>query len=94
MSICKYEWLAEANHGLRKDFEDKVILFPRFDSVTVGISNIDDGMKGRLYDTLEQCVMDIEELKDELAMIQMTQTTSGRDRWDTPETVVVHRKKG
>lgn len=91
--FAKYDWLAEANHGLRKDLEDKVILFPRFDSVTVGISNIEDGMKGRMYDTLEECVMDIEELKDELSMIQMTQTSSGRDRWDTPEVVVAAGKK-
>jgi hypothetical protein len=91
--FAKYEWLAEANHGLRKDLEDQVILFPRFDSVTVGISNIEDGMKGRMYDTLEECVMDIEELKDELSMIQMTQTSNGRDRWDTPEVVVAAGKK-
>ena len=91
--FAKYDWLAEANHGLRKDFEDKTLLFPMFDSVTLGISNIDDGMKGRMYDTLEECVMDIEELKDELAMIQMTQTSNGRDRWDTPEVVVGAGKK-
>jgi hypothetical protein len=91
--FAKYDWLAEANHGLRKDLEDQVILFPRFDSITVGISNIEDGMKGRMYDTLEECVMDIEELKDELSMIQMTQTASGRDRWDTPEVIVAAGKK-
>jgi hypothetical protein len=91
--FAKYDWLAEANHGMRKDFEDKALLFPMFDSITLGISNIDDGMKGRMYDTLEECVMDIEELKDELAMIQMTQTSAGRDRWDTPEVIVGAGKK-
>ena len=91
--FAKYDWLAEANHGLRKDLEDKVLLFPMFDSITIGISNIEDGMKGRMYDTLEECVMDIEELKDELSMIQMTQTSNGRDRWDTPEVVVAAGKK-
>ena len=91
--FAKYDWLAEANHGLRKDLEDKVILFPMFDSVTLGMSNVEDGMKGRMYDTLEECVMDIEELKDELSMIQMTQTANGRDRWDTPEVVVAAGKK-
>jgi len=91
--FAKYDWLAEANHGLRKDLEDKVLLFPRFDSITIGISNVEDGMKGRMYDTLEECVMDIEELKDELSMIQMTQTANGRDRWDTPEVVVAAGKK-
>ena len=29
--------------------------------------------------------MEIEELKDELSMIIMMQTVSGRDKWDTPE---------
>jgi hypothetical protein len=92
--FAKHEWLAEANHGMRKDFEDRALLFPRFDSVSLGISSAEDAMKGRLFDTLEQCVMEIEELKDELAMIQMTQTASGRDKWDTPETVVGTGKKG
>ena len=54
----------------------------------MAFSEHDDQQNERLYDTLEQCVLDLEELKDELAMIQMTQTTSGRDRWDTQEVVV------
>jgi hypothetical protein len=91
--FAKYDWLAEANHGLRKDFEDKVTLFPFFDPVTLGLSTIEDGLKDRVFDTLENCVLDIEELKDELSMIQMTQTPSGRDRWDTPEVIVAAGKK-
>tara|TARA_B100001778_G_scaffold287976_1_gene256045 strand:- start:1715 stop:3694 length:1980 start_codon:yes stop_codon:yes gene_type:complete len=91
--FAKYDWLSEANHGLRKDFEDKVLLFPFFDSVSIDVSNHEDDMKNRMFDTLEECVLDIEELKDELAMIQMTQTTSGRDRWDTPQVVVGTGKK-
>ena len=91
--FAKYEWLAEANHGMRKDFEDKVLLFPFFDSVSLGLSSAQDDIKHRMFDTLEECVMDIEELKDELSMIQMTQTNNGRDRWDTPEVVVGTGKK-
>jgi hypothetical protein len=86
--FAKHEWLAEANHGMRKDFEDKVLLFPFFDAISIGLSSSEDNLKNRIYDTLEECVLEIEELKDELAMIQMTQTTSGRDRWDTPEVIV------
>ena len=92
--FAKYEWLAGANHGLRKDLEDKTIIFPRFDAITLGISNAEDGLKGRVFDTLEQCVMEIEDLKDELTMIQMTQTASGRDKWDTPDTIVGTGRKG
>ena len=45
-----------------------------------------------MFDTLEE-TYDIEELKDELSMIQMTQTSAGRDRWDTPQVVVGTGKK-
>jgi hypothetical protein len=83
--FAKYDWLAEANHGIRKDFEDKVLLFPYFDSASLGIALEVDKSVGRKYDTLEDCVMEIEELKDELSMIVMTVTNSGRERWDTPE---------
>jgi hypothetical protein len=38
--------------------------------------------------------MEIESLKDELATIEHTQTTSGRDKWDTPQTVEAGGKKG
>jgi len=91
--FAKYDWLSEANHGLRKDFEDKVLLFPFFDAVSLDIASHQDGVKSRTFDTLEECVLDIEELKDELAMIQMTTTASGRDRWDTPQVVVGTGKK-
>jgi len=83
--FAKADWLAEANHGLRKDFEDKMTLFPFFDSASIGLSIEIDKASGRKYDTLEDCVMEIEELKDELSMIVMTLSPSGRERWDTPE---------
>ncbi len=85
VQFAKSDWVSEANHGLRKDFEDKTVLFPYFDSATLGLAISDDKLKGRMYDTLEDSVMEIEELKDELSMIIITQTVSGRDKWDTPE---------
>ena len=91
--FAKYDWLAEANHGLRKDFEDRLVLFPDFDAVSLGLSAEEDGREGRIYDTLEDCVMEIEELKNELSMIIMTQTGTGRERWDTPEVKVAAGKK-
>jgi len=83
--FAKYDWLAEANHGLRKDFEDKVLLFPRFDPITIGLSIEQDKALNRTYDTLEDCVMEIEALKDELCLIEIRQTATGRDHWNTPE---------
>ena len=83
--FAKADWVAEANHGTRKDFEDKVLLFPFFDSISLGLALSDDKMTRRKMDTLEDCVMEIEELKNELSLIIMSQTPSGRDKWDTPE---------
>lgn len=96
LRLCQFaraDWLAEANHGLRKDFEDKILLFPFFDAASIGLSIEHDKVAGRKYDTLEDCVMEIEELKDELSMIVLTQTSTGRERWDTPEVKVAAGKK-
>jgi hypothetical protein len=79
------EFVYESNHGLRKDFESKIVLFPFFDSISIEQSIEEDKVNNRIYDTLEDCVMEIEDLKDELAYIEHSQTPSGRDKWDTPE---------
>jgi hypothetical protein len=92
--FAKYDWYSEANHGLRKDLEDKHLLFPRFDPIVIGLSIEEDKVNNRTYDTLEDCVLEIEELKNELSLIEITQTSNGRDRWDTPEVKVgTGRKK-
>lgn len=75
----------EANHSLRKDLETKSLLFPMFDSVEIGLATENDISEGREYDTLEDCVLEIEELKNELSTITHTRTPSGRDKWSTPE---------
>ena len=93
VQFAKSDWVTEANHGMRKDFEDKVLLFPYFDAATIGLAISEDKLRNRIYDTLEDCVMEIEELKDELSMIIMTQTPSGRDKWDTPEVKLPGGKK-
>lgn len=95
IQFASAEWVSGANHGLRKDLEDKVLLFPYFDTLSLGFAIDEDKNHSRLYDTLEDCVVEIEELKDELATIVHTQTgTSGRDRWDTPEVKMPGGRKG
>lgn len=92
-NFAKADWTGEANHGLRKDLEDRVLLFPYYDPIALELSYQEDAMQGRIYDTLEDCVMDVEELKDELAMIVVTQTPSGRERWDVPDSSAGTGKK-
>ena len=107
INFAKAEWTSQANHGLRKDLEDKVLLFPRFDTLTLSMmtekdkiffkemkEKVGDSTALKLYDTLEDTVMEIEELKDELATIVMSSTPSRRERWDTPEIKIATGKKG
>ena len=104
VQFAKAEWTAQANHGLRKDLEDKALLFPRFDGLSLGLAANKDGMNienidldSNLYDSLSECILEIEELKNELTTIVMTQTSTGpnaRDRWDTPELKLPNGKKG
>lgn len=103
VQFAKADWTAEANHGLRKDFEDKVLLFPRFDDLSLGLALDKDGQNildtdiKKVYDNESECILEIEDLKDELTTIVMSQTSSGvgaRDKWDTPDVKLPNGKKG
>jgi hypothetical protein len=97
VEFSKAEWVMKANHGMKKDFEDHVLLFPYFDSLELYYSIKQDKKEGREYDTLEDCVTEIEELKDELATIELQMTPGGtRERWDVPKdkTAAGIHKKG
>ena len=101
-------WTSESNHGLKKDLHDKVLLFPQMDSVeleiaaTMDLARIKEHKEKfdqniQLYDTLEDAVLNIEELKEELSTIVMTPTGTGvnaRERWSTPEVKLSNHKKG
>jgi hypothetical protein len=86
INFASAQWTAEANHSLRKDMEDKALIFPFFDVASLGLSLEEDKRNNRTHDTLEDCVMEIEDLKNELSLIVITQTANGRERWDTPDT--------
>jgi len=103
VQFAKADWTAGANHGLRKDFEDKVLLFPRFDDLSLGLALSKDGEDildsdiKKVYDNESECILEIEDLKDELTTIVMTQTShgvGGRDKWDTPDVKLPNGKKG
>jgi hypothetical protein len=103
VQFAKADWTSQANHGLRKDLEDKTLLFPQFDNLTLGLAMEKEGKSlveddlNPLYDSVSECILEIEELKNELTTIVMTQTSTGpnaRDRWDTPEVKLPNGKKG
>ena len=103
VQFARADWTSQANHGLRKDLEDKILLFPRFDQVSLALALDREGKDimstdfNNLYDNESDCILEIEELKNELTTIVMTQTSTGpngRDRWDTPEVKLPNGKKG
>lgn len=79
------KWTAESNHGLKFDLEHKMLLFPYVDAIELAEATTEDIAKNRQFDTLEDCVIEIEELKNELATIIIVSTPTGKERWDTPD---------
>jgi hypothetical protein len=105
VSFASAEWTSAANHGMRMDLQSQILLFPYFDPISLAIALeedkaaqrivIEDGREVARDDTLEDCVMELEDLKEELTTIVHTQTgVTGRDHWDTPETKEPGGKKG
>lgn len=91
-----YELNVTANHGLKKDFEDQVLLFPYFDSIGVQLDyelNSLDKLDS-LEETLDSCLGEIEEMKTELTTIESTPTPTGREHFDTPQIKLEGDKKG
>jgi intein/homing endonuclease len=97
LELCNFadsKWLSEANHGLRFDFEQRSLIFPTFDPLVIGLAAEQDMATGKENDTLEELIFEIEELKNELSIIEITQTASGKDKWDTPEIKTGVGRKG
>lgn len=94
INFANMEFTGKANHGMRMDFENQTLIFPFFDSLTLGESYKNDKIFNRDEDTLEDCVLEIEELKNELTTIVITETVTGKDHWDTPDVKLPGGKKG
>lgn len=100
VNFASADWTQNANHGMKKDMEDKVLLFPAFNSILLGLATEKDKEdliskgQGATTDSLEDCMLEIEELKDELTMIIRTTTSiAGREHWDTPDIKISKNKK-
>lgn len=91
------EWLSDANYALKKDMEDKFLKFPYVDDISYIAADYYDHSLGEsksLYDTLDDCIYDIEELKNELTTIVVTESPTGRAKFDTPSIKTGINKKG
>lgn len=103
INFADAKWTSAANHGMKKDMEDKILLLPSLDPVLLAIESERDSVfenNRQAYDidSFEDCALEIEELKNELCTIIHSMTGSGgqgsRERWDTPEVKGETGKKG
>lgn len=81
------EFNAQANVCLHKSFETRRLLFPAFDTVRMQAALAAEKSMDIIFDTFEENVSNIEEMKNELCTIQMTETSTGKERFDTPSVV-------
>jgi len=81
------EYNQNANIALHKSLETRSLLFPAFDSVKMYSALELEKSLGIQCDTYEENVFNIEELKNELCTIQMSETSTGKERFDTPQVV-------
>lgn len=91
------EWNSEANYSMKKDMENKMLRFPFSDEISYALAEYYDHDMGdhkSMYDTLDDCIFEIEELKKELTTITVTETGSGREKFGTPENKSQIHKKG
>lgn len=86
---------SEANHGMLKDLQDKVLLFPMFDTIEMAKALEMDKINEIKYDTYEKLVEEIEELKNEMTTIVCTPSANlGKEMFNTPDIKQPGQKKG
>lgn len=86
---------AEANHGMKKDLESKSLIFPLFDTVEIARSIAIDDINETKFDTYEDVVNEIEDLKNEMTTIVITPSSVlGKETFDTPTIKGEGAKKG
>jgi len=81
------EFNQDANIALHKSLETRSLLFPAFDSVKMYAAIEAEKSVGVIFDTYEENVFNLEELKNELCTIQMSETATGKERFDTPQVI-------
>jgi len=81
------EFNQDANVVLHKSLETCKLLFPAFDSVKMYASSEAERIAGVVFDTYEENVFNIEELKNELCTIRMSATSTGKEKFDTPQVI-------
>lgn len=92
INFVSQNWTSQANHGMKKDLEDRILLFPYIDTVSIALAQAEDEHSSQ--DEFQQLLFNIEELKLEMISINVTETATGREHFDTPEIKTGTGRKG
>jgi len=93
-----YQWVSSANHTLKRDMENKNLLFPKYDPYAILAEEELDSKKGGFFkfqkvkvnegetveDSIDYIYDEIELMKRELTSIVRTESATGRERWGLP----------
>lgn len=93
-----YQWVSSANHTMKRDMENKTLLFPKYDPYQMmaeeelsgkgagfeRYKNVSLMNREVVEDTIEYVYDEIEILKKELTSIIRTESATGRERWGLP----------
>ena len=92
-----YKWVSAANHGLKRDMEQRNLLFPKYDPYQMLASELINEKAGferlknvklldneTVDDTIESVYDEIEATKKEMTSIIVKLTANGRESWTLP----------
>lgn len=79
------EWNSDSNIFLHKAFESRYLLFPAFDPIKMQSALMVEKTNNIVINTYEDCVQEIEELKNEICMIKPLETPGGKPKFAIPE---------
>jgi hypothetical protein len=93
--IPTQELNSDSNHGMLKDLQEKALIFPMFDTIELAKAAEIDRINKIDFDTYEDLVEEIEELKNEMTTITVIPSaTLGKETFDTPEIKGEGHRKG
>lgn len=81
------KWRRDSHYALRTDIQNRKVVFPYYDiaSMAVDAYYSQEFLGPNIEDKKEDIYLEIEQCKQETAMIKHTMTQGGTERWDVPK---------
>lgn len=89
MEFSNKEWYRTSHYALRADLLNKKVLFPSYDIADAATDSYyhEELLGLNVWDRKEDVYVEIEQCKQETALIKHNMTPGGSERWDVPKVV-------